>query len=98
MAPEMFAAGRRGKAVDIYSFGCLLIELFGEKRVWEGLSTGMEIMQKVCGSYNNPPIMPQTSHLPQVYCSICDACCQLDALKRPNIDTVIEMFQNFSHW
>jgi len=55
MAPEMFGGGHRSTAVDIYSLGCLYIELFGEKWVWEGITDGIQIMQKVCGSYNNPP-------------------------------------------
>ena len=31
MAPEMFRASRRGPPVDMYSLGCLFIELFGKK-------------------------------------------------------------------
>lgn len=31
MAPEMFTIGHRGAAVDVYSLGCLYIELFGKK-------------------------------------------------------------------
>ena len=54
MAPEMFGTGHRSTAADVYSLGCLYIELFGERRVWEGITDGVQIMQKVCGSYNNP--------------------------------------------
>lgn len=50
MAPEMFKESRRGSAVDVYSLGCLYIELFGKKRVWPGLD-GPAIMIKVLGSY-----------------------------------------------
>ena len=28
MAPEMFKKGKRGRAVDIYSLGCLYLEVF----------------------------------------------------------------------
>ena len=45
MAPEMFKVSRRGAAVDIYSLGC--IELFGQKRVWQGLD-GPSIMHAAC--------------------------------------------------
>ena len=45
MAPEMFTTSHRGPAVDVYSLGCLLIELFGRHRVWPGLD-GMQIMQR----------------------------------------------------
>lgn len=78
MVPEMFGPGRRGPAVDIYSFGCLLIELFGQQRVW-GTTTGMQIMQKVCGSFKSQPQPPAIDHLPMHVQHICKACCQLDS-------------------
>ena len=57
MAPEMFTKSHRGPAADIYSLGCLYIELFGRKRVWPNLE-GPEIMMRVLGSFNNPPQVP----------------------------------------
>ena len=59
MAPEMFKSSRRGPAVDIYSLGCLFIELFVRKRVWPDLDA-TAIMMKVVGSYDTPPVMPDT--------------------------------------
>lgn len=70
MAPEMFTLSHRGTSVDVYVFGCLLIELLGGKRVWNNL-TGPQIMQKVCGSYNSPPEPPVASHLtPPLLCDL----------------------------
>ena len=43
MAPEMFKKGRRGCAVDVYSLGCLYLEVFSRCRVWPGLDS-TEIM------------------------------------------------------
>ena len=57
MAPEMFRKAKRSAAVDIYSLGCLYLELFAKRRVWLGLDA-TEIMMKVCGFYNTPPCMP----------------------------------------
>ena len=37
MAPEMFKKSHRGTPVDIYSLGCLFIELFAQRRVWPNL-------------------------------------------------------------
>ena len=37
MAPETFRKSKRGPAVDIYSLGCLFIELFGRQHVWPDL-------------------------------------------------------------
>ena len=53
MAPEMFKSGQRGPAVDIYSLGCLFIELLGRKHVWADLDA-TAIMMKVVGSYDTP--------------------------------------------
>ena len=92
MAPETFSQNHRGTAVDIYSLGCLYIELFGQVRVWPGLA-GMQIMQKVCGSFSSPPIMPNTSHLETKYRKICMACCQLNASQRPKISAVLQLFE-----
>lgn len=61
MAPEMFRESRRGTPVDVYSLGCLFIELFGRERVW-GTLDGPSIMLKVLGSYNIPP--PRTRYNP----------------------------------
>ena len=67
MAPEMFKESRRGPAADIYSLGCLFIELFSRKR---GLD-GPRIMLKVLGSCNTPPQGLNTSHLPPMVQDIC---------------------------
>ena len=45
MAPEMFRKARRGPPVDVYSLGCLYIELFGRRRVWPELDD-TEIISK----------------------------------------------------
>jgi len=47
---EMYGKEHRGTAVHVYGFGCLMIELFGQRRVWGGLSR-TQIMQKVCRSF-----------------------------------------------
>ena len=44
------------------AFGCLLIELFGRRRVWPGLD-GPDIVVQIMGTYNTPPQMPDSSHL-----------------------------------
>ena len=94
MAPEMFSISHRSAAVDIYSLGCLYIELFGKKRVWPAGMTGVQIMQKVCGSYGSPPVPPLTSHLDPNQKILCDGCCQLDYKKRLDIHEVIELLNN----
>ena len=90
MAPEMFQKSRRGAAVDIYSLGCLFIELFGRKRVWQG-QHGPTIMMKLLGSYNTPPEGPNTSHLPPKVQDLCSSLCNLDASERPSSKDVLRM-------
>ena len=70
MAPEMFRTGHRGPPVDMYSLGCLLIELFGRRQVWPGLD-GPDIMVQIMGTYDTPPQMPDTSHLKAPFGTIC---------------------------
>ena len=94
MAPEVFSVSHRSAAVDIYSLGCLYIELFGRKRVWPSGISGMQIMQKVCGSYGSPPVSPSTSHLTPSQQTLCNGCCQLDYKKRLNIHEVIDLLNN----
>lgn len=95
MAPEMFRASRRGAAVDIYSLGCLYIELFGMKRVWQGLD-GPAIMQKVLGSYEVPPLGPSTSHLLPPIRDLCAQLCALDPTKRLDSHQVFEAVKKHS--
>lgn len=95
MAPEMYSASHRSTGVDIYSFGCLMIEVFGQRKVWGELS-GMNIMQKVCGSYNKPPQPPSVVHLPLDLQNICKSCCNIDSSKRPNIQDVVNILGTFN--
>ena len=92
MAPEMFHKDKRGRAADVYSLGCLYLELFARRRVWPGLNAA-EIMMKVCGSYNTPPRMPDISDLKGVHEEICGSCLQLDQTHRPKIDEVVDMLR-----
>lgn len=89
MAPEMFTKSHRGPAVDIYSLGCLYIELFGKQRVWPSLD-GPDIMLKVLGAYNIPPQAPDTSHLMGYYADVCSQMCKLEASSRPNSREVLQ--------
>ena len=88
MPPEMFKKSRRGPATDIYSLGCLCIELFGHKRIWENLDSA-EIMLKVLGAFNIPPEAPSVSHLLPAYAVLCARMCSLDASVRPTSESVL---------
>lgn len=83
MSPEMFTQSRRGPAADIYSLGCLFIELFGRRRIWPKMD-GPAIMQKVLGSYKTPPQGPSAAHLRVVYAHLCSKMTNLVANLRPS--------------
>ena len=90
---EMFPPGLQNTSLDFYSLGYTYIELFVKRKVWPGLHTGVEIMQKVCGLFTNPTVMPKTDHLQP-----CFDCCQFDDNKRRNIDTVLQtLIKNFKY-
>ena len=95
MAPEMFTKSRRGPAVDIYSLGCLFIELFGRQRVWRQLD-GPGIMQKILGTYNNPPQGPSTAHLCPTFAIICSQMCALEANSRPGSREVLASLEKMA--
>ena len=90
MAPEMFHKSRRGVAVDIYSLGCLYLELFTKRRVWPGLDQA-EIMVKVLGAYNTPPCTPDLGDLSDMKLEICNSCLQLDPTRRATIDNILAL-------
>ena len=94
-APEMFHSARRGSAVDIYSFGCLLIELFGHKRVWGKLQQ-MEIMHKVCGSYQSQPESPNVQHIQPPLQDLCRKCTSLIPEDRPFIHQILNSLRDIS--
>ena len=87
MAPKMFGQGG-GKQL-IYNTLSVALELFGQQRVW-GTSTGMEIMQNVCGSFNSLPQLPTIDCLPM---HIRKACCQLNSSSHPKITEVVKMLR-----
>lgn len=95
MAPEMYGPNLQGTAVDVYAFGCLMIELLGQRKVWGDL-TSVQIMQKICESFSVAPVPPDVNHLPLHYQSICKSCCELDSAKRPNITAVVNELEAYT--
>lgn len=66
---EQLKAERITASVDVYAFGVVMIELFGHKKVWDGLSA-LQIMMKVAIE----EVMPEYSHLPDVIQPPCEMC------------------------
>ena len=87
-APEMFMDAKRSWQADIYSFGCLLIELSTGNRVWGELDAG-QIAAKVCGTYMIAPQPPSTLEVPQTYQAVCEHCTRLQPAERPTAMQVL---------
>ena len=94
IAPEMFTIGHQGAAVDVYSLGCLYIELFGKKRVWPAGMSSPQIMQRICGSFQCPPMGPSVDHLPPKQQLLCSLYCQLVYKMQPKISKVIKLLND----
>ena len=68
-APEQLRAEAIDVGADVYAFGALIIELFGEEPVWKGL-TPYQIIVKV--ALND--VFPDYSRLPLNIQRICSMC------------------------
>ena len=84
----MFYDGKRSTPADIYSFGCVLIELTPSRRVW-GTMDGFQITAKVCGSYQLLPEPPSTDAVPEPYRNLCAQCTRLNQAERPSALAVL---------
>lgn len=62
MAPEVIAHSRYGRAGDIWSFGCLLVEMVTAKTPWGDFDNIMAAMIKI-GMSSELPAIPESSSL-----------------------------------
>ena len=90
-APEQLRAEPIDVGADVYAFGALLIELFGEQPVWQGL-TPYQIIVKVAISNE----VPDYSKLPSGVQSICRLCMK-QRRERSNIHTVLRALLQLSN-
>lgn len=68
-APEQLRAESVDEGVDVYGFGAVLIEFFGEKPVWAGLNPYQIIVKVVVNGE-----VPGYGHLPHSIQLICNDC------------------------
>ena len=94
-APEMFLNSKRRTAVDIYAFGCVMVELFTGRRVWEGL-TNIQITAKILGSFSVPPQSPSCDDVPDQVKEICSQCVNLEPTVRPSAMSLLKLFRSLS--
>lgn len=68
-APKQLKAVDVDVGADVYAFGVTLIELFGEKPIWDGLNH-FQILCKVAVEDE----LPSYDHLPQAVQKVCAMC------------------------
>lgn len=85
-APELFKRSvKLDVKVDIYSTGCVMIELFSGHAVWEGFSL-MQILYKVGVEAVSPSV---DSVSPVNLKKMCEQCVSQDATQRPFANDVL---------
>lgn len=92
-APEVFVSGRYGLKADVYSFGCLLYEVFA-RRIPYGDVAPMEVLQMVMGAQR-----PSLDDLPEE-CSgpfrdLLLVCWAQSAGSRPSFKEIQRIFHSF---
>jgi len=86
---EQLTAMDVGTEADIYAFGCLAVELFGRKPVWEGLHP-YQIITKVVVDREKPNI----GHLDPKLHPLCKACLS-DSNDRISACEALQIVLNF---
>ncbi|KZT61357.1 kinase-like protein [Calocera cornea HHB12733] len=83
MAPEMFVAQANGYGakVDIWSLGCVFLEMWAGERPWSQDEL-MQVMFKVMTNKQAPPV-PDNAHLPPEAESFRLLCCAIKPEDRP---------------
>ena len=86
--PEQLMAEVLDERADVYAYGVLIIELFGEKVVWEGL-TPFQIRAKVGLQHT----LPEFGHIMDSIQPICRGCVQMKE-KRLTMSSVLQQLLN----
>ena len=84
MAPEMSATSKpKTDRVDLWSYAVVIVDLFGEVRVFQDLHE-FEIMGHVCDSFENQPRGPTTKTIQEEGVkALCRACFEQDTKTGP---------------
>ena len=87
MAPEMFSrSASKSLFADVWSYGCVLIELVSENAVWAGYNEA-EIVGALCAS---DPALPDTTSLPMRSKDLCDRCFVDEPCERPTMSYIFK--------
>jgi len=87
MAPEVIVHTRAGRSSDIWSFGCVIIEMATAKVPWGQFDNIMQAMVKIGMSKDSPPI-PES--LSATLKDLISQCVQRDPQARPNAAKLLQ--------
>lgn len=71
MAPEVIKSTGYGRKADIWSFGCVLIEMATSKSPWGRFDNPMAAMCKIAMSEETPPLPDEVSQVCKDFIGIC---------------------------
>jgi len=86
MAPEILKQERYGRKVDIWSLGCVIIEMASGKHPWQGIRTYEDLCANIANL--NKPLIP--SRLSPVCQDLVLNCIEYDKKKRLNTSAVLK--------
>ena len=94
MAPELFDRARTadvGVQTDIWSLGCIFIELFSNKRPWSYISSS-KVSNVYYEIFKRKPIPIPDVILPEIRGLIAQ-CCDYDSFKRPTANRILNVLE-----
>ncbi|OMJ93998.1 hypothetical protein SteCoe_2914 [Stentor coeruleus] len=94
MAPELFDNSKSeniGVEVDIWALGCLIVEIFSNKRPWHYISSSKanSIFFEI---FNKKPLPIPDNVLPEI-AEVVKECCRYNPKKRPSAQKVLEKLE-----
>merc|ERR1719382_1131801 len=87
MAPEVIKNTGYGRRADVWSYGCVLIEMASGARPWGNLDNPMAAMYKI-GMSEATPAVPE--NISQEFKDFIGLCVQRDASLRPDSTTLLQ--------
>ena len=86
-APETFQ-GAAGTASDVWAFGMVLLELYGERHAWGDVKSQHHLLGKIMTKQ-----LPYIGHLDESRQNICKACLNYDPKARKSVPEVLQLLR-----